>query len=183
MLACDDIRAEFDGVEAILPEKSVIVEGGDVIHRPEPGAKQPACSTSSGAWKYADTDDALALGMVPCRVCWAAVCDYLARRPDSPVERRKSPQDAADGHAADMEELVADGAGTVSLEPSKLASRPEEVLVTSGTKRCYHAPTADGKPLCDSSGEYRRVDRVSLAGHTPPCGECFAVEEIDTTTP
>ena len=179
----DDLRGEFDGVEALLPEKSIIVEGGDVIHRPDPGAKQPACSTSSGAWKYANTADALHLGMVPCRVCWWSAADYLAGEAESPVERRKPLSDAPEGDAADMEELLADGAGTASLRDRKLASRPEEVLVTSGAKRCYHAPTADGSPLCDHNGDYRRVERAVLAGHADPCGECFDLDALDGETP
>lgn len=178
----DDLREEYRGVEGILPDISAIVLGGEVVHRPSPNGDTPACDVASPDFTLVETENALRVGMVPCRNCWGPVCDYLAGEPDNPIERRGP--EAAD-LTADVaaDELVADGYGTVDVTQLKLTTRPEEVLVRSGgNKDVYHAPTDNG-PLCGNSGEYRQVDRKVLAGHAEPCSLCFEVDEIDTSTP
>lgn len=176
MSAYPDLREEYKNVEAALTEFSIVLRGGDTFHRPSPEGETPACSSTAGDWIVARTDNAVRLGMAPCRNCYGAALDYLAAEVnDSPVERREEPEpvDSADTVAGDL--VVADGGLTQSAQ---LTTKPEDVLVASAGNT-YHAPTASG-PLCDQHGSFRSVDREILAGHRDPCEDCFAVEAIDT---
>lgn len=172
-----DLRAEYAGVEELLTDRSIIVRTGDKLHRPAPGGEQPVCQAQANEWHLVDTDNALRLGLIPCRGCYERAVDYLADEvDDSGVERREDAP-TADGDTADALDAIADGGGVLS-SPPKLTTKPEEVLVASGGN-IYHAPTPNG-PLCNQYGSFRRTDREPLAGHRDPCKECFAVEAIDT---
>jgi hypothetical protein len=180
--AYPDLREEYRNVEAALTEFSIVVRGGDSFHRPGPDGETPACSSASGDWLVARTDNAVRLGMAPCRNCYTAALDYLATEvDDSPVERREEGEAVDSTDTVDGDLVVADGGGGLAKASPRIAAKPEAVLVASGSNT-YHAPTANG-PLCDQHGSFRRADREALAGHRDPCKECFAVEAIDTDSP
>lgn len=185
MNAYPDLREEYRNVEAALTEFSIVVRGGDSFHRPGPDGETPACSSASGDWLVARTDNAVRLGMAPCRNCYTAALDYLATEvDDSPVERREEDTAVECADTVDGDLVVADGGGGLAKESPRIATKTEDVLVTTnGVSKTYHAPAGDGEPLCSTAGSFRRVDRTALAGHKDPCADCFEVEAIDTESP
>jgi len=181
MSTTDDLREEYTGYEEILPDTLVMARGCGTFHRPSADGEAAGCKTASDNWQLIDSGVANKLGLEPCRSCFAGVFGYFADRDDNGVEHAESVDVQIDEEPLTFEEIVPDGGLTFQGKP--ITSRPEEVLVaTNSTKDVYHAPTADG-PLCGNAGGFRRVERVTLAGHAEPCRECFEVDEIDTSTP
>jgi hypothetical protein len=179
----DDLREEYHNVEAVLPETVMLADGCRTYHLAGRGGEGVFCATESSNWGRIETDDALRLSLEPCRYCFLSLFEHYSRQPDSPVEHTETTQPLGeiDANTVTAEEIAPDGG--VEAQAKAITSRPEEVLVaTNSTKDVYHAPTADG-PLCGNDGGYRRVERVTLAGHAEPCRECFEVDEIDTSTP
>jgi len=169
----DDLRAEYTGLDEVFLDKSVVTPGGAKFHRPAADDDtHPACQSERAEdWRVVETDRVRSGGFSPCHGCFGPVADHLARLNDSPVERADS------APAVDRSEhLAADGGlDAIAGGDDRLASPTEEVLVAGSGSR-YHAPTGDG-PLCKVDSELRRVDRAVLAGHYPPCRECFDLDD------
>lgn len=168
--------AQYRQIGEALDETGLLTRGGAVVHRNDDG--EPYCyGGDKYSWTVVDTEEARKSGYIPCEGCYGGVLDYLADREHSRVTHA--------GEAVDEDAtpsgLAADGG--VAAVPSTLTSRTEEVLVTTGNNKVYHAPTGGREPLCDYHGEFRLVDRATLAGHRRPCVNCFEVDEVDTDSP
>lgn len=166
--------AEFAGLDEILDEEALIAGPGCAAHRIAPDGG-PVCGRSADQWHRVATDDLGMRGSLPCGRCYRPVASWLADRDDSPVEYVG---DTPSVEVREVEEVgaIADGGN----QPPQLGSLTEEVLTASGLKT-IHAPTDEGEPVCESEGDYRRVELAVLRGHGEPCGQCFALDEGDDT--
>ncbi|MBB6647991.1 hypothetical protein H5V44_17170 [Halobellus sp. MBLA0160] len=167
-------------IDSVLPEEVAIAgEHTDHFHRPaeRDAGVGPSCMGSKTGYSLVDADRALAAGVSPCRNCYKAVFEYLARQPDSPVEARgedaEPDLDAVPGDEAELE-AIADGGGEAASRPTApLTARTETVRIKAGASKVYHAPAADGT-LCGERGAgYRSVPYASVDGHYRPCERCF----------
>jgi len=174
MAGSTDLREEYRRFEAVLPEYSLMASTSRTLHQPG-GDGKPFCKHTAEEWRAVDSVEALRYGAVPCRHCYAPVCDYFADVDDSPVERREADEER--DHTADAKpagDVLADG-GLKPPTGGVLSAKTEEVLTASGSK-IYHAPSGD-EPLCNSNGDFRRADLDVLDGHHRPCSECFDLDD------
>lgn len=178
-----DIRTEYTHVEdAVLPDTTLKAATSGNLHQMSGDGETAHCETHAAEWVRVDSENALSFGAVPCRKCFAAVANYLADDPESPVERRNSADE--DVSTTEPTDSVAADGGVAAIANTALTSRTEDVLVTTnGVSKTYHAPAGDEEPLCSTTGSFRLVDRTALAGHKDPCADCFEVEAIDTESP
>lgn len=176
----DDLLHRFTNVEAVFRKCVVAKPNGSVFHRLALAFSEddpaPACPARPDAsdWQTTDPETVRRSGLTPCRSCYEAIFEYLARDPDSPVEPRTAPVDTCGfGEGLADEDDLFEPYEFPSI--SSLAVLTQKVLVRGGSSKVMHAPTEDG-PLCSQAGEYRRVEPDVLAGHYRPCAECFAVQ-------
>jgi hypothetical protein len=160
-----DLRQRFDGVEAVLGDVAVATEITGTLHRPEGDGDAWCGATADG--EYVETEVALEYGASLCQRCYRSALVHLARMEASPVEDRHGSPSAPSEVSTDVSDLE---------EPT--SARPvdaitPEVLVATGGASTYHAPSADGDPVCgeDVDTTRRRVDQTPPAAR--PCSRCF----------
>jgi hypothetical protein len=171
------LGAIYKNIDAALPERVAVAKGGRRFHRPDDSGDGvvPACGTSGRGHGLVDPRRARAVGITPCRNCYEAVFEYLARQPDSPVESRGGGAEPDPDAVGEVEvEAIADGGGDAVARPTApLTARTETVRIKAGASKIYHAPAADGT-LCGEEGSgYRSVPYASVDGHYRPCERCF----------
>jgi hypothetical protein len=171
----DGLLSQFSNVQVAFEDRVVAKPDRSVFHRiaatADPDQPKPACraGTNDTDWHAADPDTVRRSGLEPCQSCYERILEFLAQQPDSPVElRTDSPTSTADidSDAAAFEPVI-------DPTPPQLAAITTEVLVQGSNTQVMHAPTDDG-PLCDQSGDFRRVDRDKVDSHYRPCRECFS---------
>lgn len=180
------LLGEFSHVRAAFEDTVVAKPGRDVFHRlalhANPDAPKPACGASSPSegWLTADPETFRRSGLTPCQRCYRPILEYLAREPTSPVEAQSVSEAMPDASTPSerLSEPIEDLFEPVVPHSSRsLSALTRTVLVTSGSD-VMHAPTVDG-PLCEHSGDYRRVEAVAVESHYRPCKDCFDVTTSD----
>lgn len=166
-----DLRERFAGAEAVLGDVTVATEITGRLHRPK-GDGDPWCGATSDA-EYVDTETALEYGASLCQRCYRPAFVHLARMSSSPVEDRLAEHDTP----AEVETDVSDLEPPTS-DPEPLDAITVAVLVAGGDAETYHAPDADGNPVCgeDVTARRRRLDQTPPAAR--PCRKCFSAEVV-----
>ena len=165
-----DLLARYDGVEAVLGDVVVAVEITGTLHRPENDG-DAWCGAASDA-EYVDTEVALEYGASLCQRCYRPALVHLARMSSSPVADRLAEHDTP----AEVETDVA--ALEDTSDPPRVDAIIREVLVATGGASTYHAPSADGDPVCGENVDTtrRRLDQTPPAAR--PCSECYSAEVV-----
>ncbi|UPV75878.1 hypothetical protein M0R89_07420 [Halorussus limi] len=176
----DGLLSQFSNVRVALQDRVVAKPGRSVFHRIDPTADpdEPTATCRAGSadtdWQAADLETVRRSGLEPCRSCYESILEFLAQQPESPVEfRTNSATDPCE--IGPTEPSVFDP--VVKPTVPALGSLTSEVLVQHSSTDVMHAPTPDG-PLCDQSGDFRRVERKTIETHYRPCRDCF---DLDTT--
>lgn len=169
-----DLRARYDGVEAVLGDVTVATEITGTLHRPE-GDGDAWCGATADV-EYVETEVALEYGADLCQRCYRGALAHLARMSSSPVEDRLAEHDTPAEVETDVSELEE------PTEARPVGAITPEVLVATGGASTYHAPSAGGGPVCgeDVDTTRRRVDQTPPAAR--PCSRCFTdrvVREYD----
>lgn len=177
----DSLLSQFRNVGEAFADRVVVKPTGEVFHRLahdddlNADHLRPACGfcPDDADWQLATPEAVHQAGLSPCRKCYKGIFEYLAREPTSPVEARTATPDLDARTAGDGTEFELVRPTPL---PSPLTALTEDVMVTGGASKVMHAPTSEG-PLCDETGDYRRVERTVVAGHYRPCRDCFLVSE------
>lgn len=163
------LRAEYGGVDEVLPEQLLANESSLTLHLPARGREGPACNRRvASAWRLVDVGGALAYGAELCRSCFKMHLENLARDPASPVERR----DAGNAVTASYEEI--DVVARADGGDLRLAALTDRVARVTGSSTTYHAPTPEGA-LCGA--DVNKIDERANLPQYRPCKACFDVEE------
>ena len=166
-----DLLARYDGVEAVLGDVAVATEITGRLHRPE-GDGDPWCGATTDA-EYVEVGVALEYGADLCQRCYRPALVHLARMESSPVEDRLSEHDTPAEVETDVSELE-----PRTSDPEPLDAITVAVLVGVGGGDTYHAPAADGDPVCgeDVTARRRRLDQTHPAART--CSRCYSAEVV-----
>jgi hypothetical protein len=167
----DDLRQRFDGVEAVLGDVAVATEITGTLHRPEGDGDAWCGATADG--EYVETEVALEYGASLCQRCYRSAVVHLARMSSSPVEDRHGSPEAPSEVTTDVSEL-----SPRTSDPEALGAITVAVLVGVGGGDTYHAPAADGDPVCgeDVDTTRRRLDQTPPAAR--PCSRCYSAEVV-----
>ena len=166
-----DLLARYDGVEAVLGDVTVAREITGRLHRPKGDGDAWCGATADG--EYVETEVALEYGADLCQRCYRPALVHLARMESSPVEDRLAEHDTP----AEVETDVSDLEPPTS-DPEPLDAITVAVLVGVGDAETYHAPDADGDPVCgeDVTARRRRLDQTPPAAR--PCSRCYSAEVV-----
>ena len=166
-----DLLARYDGVEAVLGDVAVATEITGRLHRPE-GDGDPWCGTAADRVEYVETEVALEYGADLCQNCYQGALAHLARMEASPVEDRLGEHDAPAEVETDVSELAE------PTEARPVGAITPEVLVGVGDADTYHAPSADGDPVCREDADMRRRRLDQTPPTARPCSRCFTAEVV-----
>lgn len=166
----DRLRAEYAGVDEVLPEQLLANNETLTLHLPAAEGEGPECSGhGASVWRLVDVDGALAYGAELCRNCFSMYLEHLAREPASPVERARGEGVTSSYETVDVV-ARADGGDL------RLTALTDRVARVTGSSTTYHAPTPSGA-LCGA--DVNKIDERANLPQYRPCELCFDVERVE----